>query len=137
MWVGAVSVTRHVHEAVEALPAGASGLDRVMAAVEAHLLYELQISDYATASIRNAQNLPEALWARTATERKSYSQFWRTLFNDGIERGEFRGDLHVGMSRMLMLGALNWVPEWWRTGEGSLDDLIAAAQDMVRRSIMP
>jgi hypothetical protein len=36
---------------------------------------------------------------------------------------------------MLILGALNWAPEWWDVNRGSLESLIHTAQDMVCHGI--
>ena len=47
MWAGAHRVRVHVEETIAALPAGATPLDRILAAVDAHVRYELQISDRA------------------------------------------------------------------------------------------
>jgi AcrR family transcriptional regulator len=137
MWVGAHRVRVHVEGAVAALPARVSGLERILAAVEAHLRYELQVSAYASASIRNARQVPEALRERPAAEESRYSHLWRDLFATAAKDGEIRDDLDLSTFRMLLLGALNWVVEWWRPGTRSLDDLIEVAQDMVRRSIAP
>ncbi len=137
MWVGAHRVRQHVEDAVAELPPTATALERIMVAVEEHLRYELELSDYATASIRNVQHLPEQLRERPAAERQLYSHFWRELLADGINAGDLRADLVASTFRMLVLGALNWVVEWWRPETGSLEDLIEVAQDMVRRSIMP
>lgn len=136
MWVGANTVRLHVEETIAALPAYASGIDRIMAAVDAHLRYELQVSDYASASIRNAGHVPEALRERPAAEESLYSHLWRDLFDAAVASGEARADVDATTLRMLLLGALNWVVEWWRPdGSRTLDELIAVAQDMVRRAI--
>lgn len=134
MWQGAHSVRLHVEEAVEALPEDATGLDRILAAVEAHLRYELAISDYATASIRNARHVPEALRERPAAEESRYSHYWRDLFTAARKDGEVREDLDATTFRMLLLGALNWVVEWWQPETRTLEEVIAVAQEMVLRT---
>lgn len=135
MWQGAHSVRLHVEEAVGALPEDATGLDRILAAVEAHLRYELAISDYATASIRNARHVPEALRERPAAEESRYSRYWRDLFTAARKDGEVRANLDPTTFRMLLLGALNWVVEWWQPETRTLEEVIAVAQDMVLRTV--
>ncbi|MDN4474666.1 TetR/AcrR family transcriptional regulator [Demequina sp. SYSU T00192] len=132
MWVGAHLVRTHVAEVLEALPPESSHMDRLMVAVDAHLRFELQLSDYATASIRNAGHVPEQLRVRPAAEEALYSRLWRDLFAAAQQAGEIRADLDINVFRLLLLGAMNWVVEWWNPRTRSLDELVATAQAMVR-----
>lgn len=132
MWVGAARVHVHVVDELAALPATTTPLDRILTAVEAHLRYELLISDYTTASIRNANQVPEGLRAKAAAEEAVYAKLWRDLLNDAMDAGQLRPDLDISVSRLLLLGAMNWAAEWWNPRHRTLEDLIGATQDMVR-----
>ncbi|MDN4489564.1 TetR/AcrR family transcriptional regulator [Demequina sp. SYSU T00068] len=132
MWVGANRVRLHLAEVLAALPEDTSCMDRLMVAVDAHLRFELQLSHYATASIRNAGHVPEQLRIRPAAEEALYSRLWRELFAEAQQAGEVRADLDINMFRLLLLGAMNWVVEWWNPRTRSLDELVATAQAMVR-----
>lgn len=131
MWEGAHRVRTHVEEEL-ATRADASPLDRILAAVEAHLRCELQISDYTTASVRNAGQVPEALRVRPAEEEAAYSRVWRDLFHTAQDAGQLRADLDVNVFRLLLLGSMNWAVEWWNPRTRTLDELVRATQDMVR-----
>ncbi|WP_353813671.1 TetR/AcrR family transcriptional regulator [Agromyces sp. SYSU T00266] len=137
MWVGAARVHAHVVAELEALPAETSPLDRILTAVEAHLRYELLISDYTTASIRNANQVPEGLRAKAAAEEAAYARLWRDLFTAAMDAGQLRADLDITVTRMLLLGAMNWAAEWWNPRHRTLDDLVRATQDMVRYGMAP
>lgn len=132
MWVGVYRVHQHVRQTLAALPEEVPALDRILAAVEAHLRYELQISDYTTASIRNAGQVPERLRTRPAAEEAAYSRIWTGLLRQAEENGELRPGLDVNVSRLLLLGSMNWAAEWWNPHTRSLEDLVRASQDMVR-----
>lgn len=132
MWAGAHRVRTHVREVIEALPDEVAPRERLLIAVQAHLRYELQISDYATASVRNAGQVPEHLRLRPSDEEGIYSRFWRDLFVASQQAGELREDLDINVFRMLLLGALNWAVEWWNPRMRSFDDLVREAQNMVR-----
>ena len=132
MWVGVYRVHQHVREVLDALPGSVSALGKILAAVEAHLRYELQISDYTTASIRNAGQVPEELRARPAAEEAAYSRIWTRLLQQAAEAGELRPGLDINVSRLLLLGSMNWAAEWWNPRTRSLEDLVRASQDMVR-----
>ena len=117
------------------MPPGADPLDRIDAAVEAHLRYCLEISDYTTASIRNAGQVPENIAIRYAAEASQYGDMWRKLLQDAENAGLLRPDLDPMAARMMVLGALNWAAEWWNPRRGSLDAVVRTAQSLVRHGL--
>ncbi|GLI25922.1 TetR family transcriptional regulator [Agromyces rhizosphaerae] len=131
MWVGAHRVRLHVQAVLDALPEGTEPIDRILAAVEEHLRYELSISDYTTASVRNAGQVPEQLRTRPAEEEAAYSRIWRDLFDEAARAGQLRDGLDINVSRLLLLGSMNWAAEWWNPRMRSLTDLVAAARSLV------
>jgi AcrR family transcriptional regulator len=135
MWAGIARMRSHVRDALEALPAGAGPLDRIDAAVEAHLRHELEISDYAKAAIRNSAQLPDTIRARQLAEADRYGEVWRALITDARNAGELRPDLDPRAARMLVLGALNWAVEWWNPRRGALSTLVQTAQSLVRHGL--
>jgi TetR/AcrR family transcriptional regulator, cholesterol catabolism regulator len=132
MWVGIADTREHVTAILDALPPDSSAMDRTLAAVEAHLRHTLEISDYATASIRNAGQVPLGIRRRQIQEEERYGEIWRRLVNDLARSGELRADLDLYIAQMLVLGALNWTIEWWDPRRGSLDSIVANAQSLVR-----
>src|ERR1700694_4991926 len=135
MWVGIADTREHVVAFLDALPSESSAMDRLLAAVEAHLRHTLEISDYATASIRNAGQLPLTIRTRQIREEERYGEIWRRLINDLARSGELRADLDLYVAQMLMLGALNWALEWWNPRRASLDTVVATAQSFVRHGL--
>jgi TetR/AcrR family transcriptional regulator, cholesterol catabolism regulator len=104
----------------------------LLAAVGAHLSHALEISDYITASVRNAGQVPPKIRKRQVKELERYGEVWRRLINEMARAGELRADLDLYVAQMLVLGALNWTPEWWNPRRGSLDTVVANAQSVVR-----
>jgi AcrR family transcriptional regulator len=135
MWSGIAHMREHVTEVLAALPPGADALERIDAAVEAHLRYSLEISDYTTASIRNAGQVPENIAIRYAAEASLYGDTWRKLLQDAGNAGLLRSDLEPRAARMLVLGALNWAAEWWNPRRGSLEVVVRTAQSLVRNGL--
>lgn len=72
MWAGIAEMREHVSAILAALPAATPPIERILVAVEAHLRHELEISDYTTASIRNAAQVPESIRARQTAEESAY-----------------------------------------------------------------
>jgi AcrR family transcriptional regulator len=135
MWSGIAHMREHMTTVLAALPPGADPLDRIDAAVEAHLRYCLEISDYTTASIRNAGQVPESIAIRYAAEASQYGDMWRKLLQDADNAGLLRPDLDPMAARMMVLGALNWAAEWWNPRRGSLDTVVRTAQSLVRHGL--
>jgi AcrR family transcriptional regulator len=135
MWSGITRMHEHVRDVLAALPPDTDPMSRIDAAVEGHLRYELEISDYTTAAIRNAGQLPEAIRVRYAAELARYRDMWRKLVQDAASAGLLRPDLDPAVARMLVLGALNWAAEWWNPRRGSLDAVVRTAQSLVRHGL--
>jgi AcrR family transcriptional regulator len=134
-WSGIARLRDHIDEILAGLPPGSDPLGRIDAAVEGHLRYELEISDYPTAAIRNAGQMPEHLRIRYSAEASRYSDLWRQLMQDAAQAGLLRPDVEPVAARMLVLGALNWAAEWWNPRRGSLDTMIRTAQSLVRHGL--
>jgi TetR/AcrR family transcriptional regulator, cholesterol catabolism regulator len=135
MWAGIADMREHVIAVLDDLPADTPAADRLLAAVEAHLRHELEISDYTTAAIRNAGQVPAGIRKRQILEEQRYGEVWRGLINDMARSGELRADLDLYMAQMLVLGALNWAVEWWDPRRGSLDTVVANAQSFVQHGL--
>lgn len=135
MWSGIAQMGQHVQGTLDELPPDTTPLDRIEAALESHLRYQLEISDYTTAAIRNAGQIPENIRARYAAEASRYGDIWRRLFEDARREGVLRPELDPRAARMLVLGALNWAAEWWNPRRGSLDQVIRTAKSIVRNGL--
>lgn len=117
--VGLRRVMAHVERSLAAMPADASGMDRILAAVTAHLEVVLRDSAYAAAAIRNAAQLPSSIREVQLVDQRRYGALWRSLIDDAIASGEIDTRLDPRAARMLVIGALNWAPEWWREERGT------------------
>ncbi len=137
MYCGINDMRRHLQDTLRALPPGTAPMDKIMAAVEAHLRHELELSDYTTASIRNSGQIPEHLRTRQKKEEAAYGRIWRSLFADAIAGGEIRADLDAQYARLLVMGALNWAAEWWDAKRGSVDTVVETARILVRNGLSP
>ncbi|MFI1918244.1 TetR/AcrR family transcriptional regulator [Nocardia sp. NPDC020380] len=137
MWAGIASMREHLTAVLDSLPPGTPPLDRIDAAAEAHLRHELEISDYTTAAIRNAGQVPERIRARQVAEENEYGDLWRKLITDAQNEGLLRPELDPRVARMLVLGALNWAAEWWNPRRGSLETVVRTAQSMIRNGLSP
>lgn len=135
MWAGIADMREHVAAVLDEVPDGTPALDRLLIAAEAHLRHELEISDYTTASIRNAGQVPQAIRKRQILEEERYGDIWRRLVNDVAREGLLRPELDLYIAQMLVLGALNWAVEWWNPRRGSIEAVVANAQSIIRHGL--
>lgn len=135
MWVGIADMREHLTKVLGALPPGTAPIDRILAAVEAHLRHELEISDYTTASIRNAGQVPDKIRKRQLAEEARYGELWRDLIRNAVAEGALRADLDPYIAQMLVLGSLNWTAEWWNPKRGKIDVVVANAKSFVRHAL--
>ena len=135
MWAGIADMREHVVAALSELSDDTPPLERLLAAAEAHLRHALEISDYTTASIRNAGQVPVSIRKRQILEEERYGEVWRRLINDLARQGRLRPDLDLYIAQMLVLGALNWAVEWWNPRRGSLEAVVANAQSFIRHGV--
>lgn len=135
MWAGIADMRDHLINVLAGAPEGLTPMDKIMLGVEAHLRHELEISDYTTASIRNAGQLPENIRKRQVAEEARYGEVWRKLFKEASAIGEIREDLDLYIAQMLVFGALNWTAEWWNPRRGSVDTVVKMAQSFVRNGL--
>jgi TetR/AcrR family transcriptional regulator, cholesterol catabolism regulator len=135
MWVGIADMREHVAAALSELPDGTSPLERLLVAADAHLRHALEISDYTTASIRNAGQVPLSIRKRQILEEERYGEVWRRLINELAREGRLRPELDLYIAQMLVLGALNWAVEWWNPRRGSVEAVVHNAQSFIRHGI--
>ena len=128
--IGQQRVFNHVSELLEQSE-DLSPIERVRLAVRAQLEITLRDSNHASAAMRVSGELPPNIRQRQLVEQTKYGDLWRRLIADAAAAGQINPKLNTSSARMLVLGALNWVPEWWHPELGSLEEIIATAQTIV------
>jgi TetR/AcrR family transcriptional regulator, cholesterol catabolism regulator len=111
--------------AVASLPASASPLRRLEAAIRAHLRAVLVESDYARASGRSAPQVPPEMWSRINADFRRYGKFYDQLIAAAMASRELDPTVDRSALRMLVIGSINWAPEWYRASGNSTPDQVA------------
>ncbi|MDQ0382505.1 TetR/AcrR family transcriptional regulator [Amycolatopsis thermophila] len=125
------NVTRRLAE----LSPAASALDRICTAFAAHLEMVLMESAYTAAAMRTMGQLPADMRARQLERQRASGRMWRELIQAGVEAGEIDPGLDPRAARMFLLGAVNWASEWWNPERGSLKEILATAQRLIRNAL--
>ena len=109
-----------VRAVLDELPPGSSPLARLTAALRSHLKFQLVESDYARAVSRSIGQSPEDMWKRVNDKFRAYGRFFDDLIRAAMKAGEIDSKIDRSALRMLIIGAANYTPEWYRRG-GAMD----------------
>ena len=135
MVTGSEHVTQHTLDTLAALDPSCSAIDRLCAAVESHLRFVLEISNYTQAVIRNAGQVPEHIRDVLNHEILRHGRLWQGLVDEAAEGTPFRTRAQRKSLRLLILGGLNWTAEWWSSGQAPLDEVVHTAVLMTRAAL--
>ena len=119
-------VREHTDATLADLPTDAGPRARLARLTDTHLRVQLERSDFATAVTRTAGQVPPSLQEELAAGALLVDQPWRQVLLDADADGALRPGISPAVGRMLVLGALNWAPEWWHP-DIPVDDVARAA----------
>ncbi len=100
----------------------ANELDKIAAAIETHMAYLFQASEFTSANIRIYSQLPKEVRARHWPVRHEYAGLWDGILEGAQKGGCIRSDIKIVPLRQVMLGALNWTVEWFDPDKGDQED---------------
>jgi AcrR family transcriptional regulator len=123
--LGVKTAWSHVRAAVDALPPSATPIDRLAAAVRAHTLTVLEAGDYASAQARIVGQVPPEVLKGHEADQRRYGAYWNDLIKAAADAGQLRPGTDLFLSRMLLLGALNWTAEWYEPRRGKSATAVA------------
>jgi AcrR family transcriptional regulator len=128
------------HAALDDIPDGARGVERIRLALRGHLRVVSEQLDVATVFTREWRYLEGEHRDEILAERRRYEERWRGLFREGVESGHLRTDLDSGAATLLVLSAANWAYTWLEPGRDTdelADRFTAILVDGVRGYAMP
>ncbi len=121
--------------ALDAVPEEGPVVERIRAALRAHLRVVAEQLDMATVFVHEWRYLEGARREAFLAERRRYEERFRALFREGREVGEVRTDLDDATAALLALSAVNWAYTWLRPGmdtDGLADRFTALLLDGMR-----
>jgi AcrR family transcriptional regulator len=122
LWDVAREGAEAFHLALDQVPDEGPVVERIRAALRAHLRVVAQQLDVATVFIREWRYLEGERRDSFIAERRRYEERFRALFREGREHGELRTDLDDGAAALVALSSVNWAYTWLRPDAGT-DDL--------------
>ena len=112
LWEVASEGAEAFHAALNSVPDDGPVVERIRAALRAHLRVVSEQLDIATVFVREWRYLEGERKEQFVAERRRYEERFRALFQEGRERGELRADLDDGTAALLALSACNWAYTW-------------------------
>ncbi|MCD2197345.1 TetR/AcrR family transcriptional regulator [Actinomycetospora endophytica] len=133
--LGQNAITDHVADRLSRLEDSVGSLDRVAVAVAAHLEIALSTPGAASASLRVAGQLPAAARQSLAGTQRSYGELWRGLLASLADEGLLARGIDVGTAYLLVIGALNFAPQWKVSGGSEKSVDVESFQRFVLRAL--
>ena len=140
LWEVAIGGARAFHGALDTVPEDGPVVERIRAALRAHLRVVAEQVDVATVFVREWRYLQGERRDVFVAERRRYEERFRALFREGCELGQLRTDLDDGTAALLALSAANWAYTWLRPGadtDGLADRFTALLVDGMRGYATP
>ena len=122
LWEVAREGAEAFHAALDAVAEDGPVLERIEAALRAHLRVVAEQLDVATVFVQEWRYLDGPRRDEIIAERRRYEERIRDLFREGRELSELRADLDEAVAALLLLSAANWAYTWLRPG-GDTDAL--------------
>ena len=116
LWDVARDGAQAFHAALDGVAETLGPLERIRAALRAHLRVVAEQLDIATVFVREWRYLDGDRRDEFLAERRRYEDRIRSLFRDGVEESELRTDLDVNVAALLFLSAANWAYTWLQPG---------------------
>ena len=84
-----------------------------------------QDSDHFTVMLYESRALPREAGARVRKLRRDYEALWESHISRLIQEGRWRDPAEPRLSRLALMGALNWSVQWFRPQRGDTIDGLA------------
>jgi len=134
---GVMGARSAAQAAVDALGDDANPMERIEAAFRGHLNYLLEEADYAVATLRMLHQTPDGVRMRHLRKQRSFGRYYAELFAVARDAGLIRPEFDLSVLRMLLLGALNWSPEWFDPAGLPPDELVRQLTEMMQNGVTP
>lgn len=120
-----------VRASVQALPAGASYREKITAAAITQVSAMLSETDFMAAHSRVLYQVPQEVRDRHFVYLRAGLFFWRALIKGAWDSGEIRRELDPTIATQILMGSLNWTPEWYHPGRKTPAEIARDAVDIM------
>lgn len=111
-------------------------IEKLRSAIKEHILLVTSEKSMFMALSKPHHNFSQEQLQEILGLRKSYSYYFDKIINEGIDK-QFFAPVDVKMVRLIILGALNWIQEWYdQNGPQSADEISEAYANYLLKMLM-
>ncbi|AOR76018.1 MULTISPECIES: TetR/AcrR family transcriptional regulator [Sphingomonadaceae] len=126
--------TRHIVAKVEVLGPETAPVDRLRAAIVAHVEFLLSGDDYSSAVARSFGDLPSEMKQRVLAAYATFDSYWRDLLVAASPSGN---DAQTTVARKFLIAMLDSCPSWYRAGRLGPTQIANQAADLFLGGFAP
>ncbi|OLS36167.1 TetR/AcrR family transcriptional regulator [Bacillus sp. MRMR6] len=120
----------------EVLNSHLSPVDKLRNAIKGHILLATSEKSMFMVMDKPNQNFTDEQLKEVLEVRKNYSHYFDKIINEGIDNKVFN-PVDVRMVRMIILGALNWIQQWYnQEGPQSAEEISDAFADYLLKMVV-
>jgi TetR/AcrR family transcriptional regulator, cholesterol catabolism regulator len=131
MMEGIYRNTKYIVSRVEVLGAEATSLNRLRAAIKAHIEFLISGDDYSSAVARIFEDLPDEMRRRVVAAYSAFDNYWRDLIVAAQSDGTASNSVDPTVVRKFLIPMLNSCSSWYRSGRLNPAQLADQAADLV------
>ncbi|CAN5360024.1 TetR/AcrR family transcriptional regulator [soil metagenome] len=120
-----VQTSLFVRSRVDEAGSDASPLDRLKAAIRAHIVHVLALDDFTVAYERIIDQVPTKVRGRYVDLPRAYGQFIAGLIDDAVAAGQIRAEVSASVARLLLIGGITWMMTWYKPAGPLTPDQLA------------
>ena len=103
-----------VQEALKALPPTADSLDRFITLVRTHVCVVAERDDFSVAWQKVHDQISDQLREKVAKQPRIFAKLWDKALADLVSDGFLRDDFDGRLVRLLLIGSISWVGDWYQ-----------------------
>ncbi len=92
----------------------AAPLDRVKTMIRSHAMTVMRGDSVGTAYQKIYKQVSPELQAHTLDAPRAFARLWQGVIDEAVESGDLRGDISARLLRLLLLGSIAWIPDWFK-----------------------
>lgn len=105
----------------------ASPLERLKAMIRSHAMTVMRKDSVGVAFQKIYKQVSPDLQSRTLDAPRSFAKLWQEVIDAAIESGDLRTDIPPRLLRLLLIGSLAWMPDWYKPKGANNPEEIANA----------
>jgi len=92
----------------------ASPLERLKALIRSYTLVVIHRDDVGKAFHKVYDQVSPELRQRTLTVPRAFAALWQSVIDEAIASGDLRDDISPRLLRLLLIGSMSWMPDWYK-----------------------